>query len=152
MKLAFSGDAHYTSFDSGYERYVKGAKTRELVDRATYNRVVRSYCQLLVDRLYEEGMVDLPCNMGTLAAVKIKRKPQFRKGRFVGFGKLDWEKGTYDDSREAFGVAFLPKHGINDNLRCYGFVANRRLYQRMRDRSEEFTCPWVPMKLTEDMI
>lgn len=152
MKLAFTGEAHYTSFENGYNRYVMGAKSREVVDRATYNRVVKAYCQLLADKLMDEGMVDLPCNLGTLATVRIKRKPQFRGRKFVGFGKKDWESGIYDDSREAFGVALLPRHEINDNLRCYGFVANRQLYQRLKNRSEEFACPWVPIRLTEDMI
>lgn len=152
MKLAFSGDARYTSFDGGYDRYVKTSKTRKPVDKKDYKRVVRMYCEMLAKTLESEGIVDLPCDMGAIAAVMIKRKPIFMGKKFVGYGKKDWKNGgAYDDSRKAFGIAFLPRH-INGNMRCYGFVANRKLFKKMKELSDSFICPWIPMTFTDEMI
>lgn len=152
MKLAFSGKGRYTSFDGGYDRYVKTSKTRRPVGKKEYKKVVKMYCEMLAGILEREGIVDLPCDIGAIAAIRIRRKPLFMGSRFVGYGKKDWKNGgIYDDSREAFGLAFLPKHD-NANMRCYGFVANRKLFKRMKALYDEFTCPWVPMRFTDEMI
>lgn len=152
MKLAFNGEAKYPDFRDGYELYKSRTRSRECLNQKTYNRVVREYCKRLAARLEEEGMVDLPKGLGSIAAVTLERKPQFRGDKFVGYGTMDWKKGHYDGSPQAFGIAFLPDRRKSQNLRCYGFVANRRLFQRMKERSSSFDCPWVPLELNDEMI
>lgn len=154
MKLAFSGQARYTDFVPGYELYLKRTKGDTPLERAEYNRIVRRYCSLLADRLIREGMIDLPCDMGSIVAAKILRKPQYRGKKFIGYGKMDWSKGHYDGSLRAFGLVFLPRRDRhrNANLRCYGFVANRQLFKNMKSRYESDDCPWTPVEFNDDMI
>jgi len=153
MKLAFSGEGRYTDFEDGYRMYVNRSRKGESVDRKTYNRIIRLYCSSLADRLEENGIIDLPNDMGMIAAAVLKRKPQYRGKKFVGYGKMDWKKKMYDGTLRAFGIVFLPKMGKKrNNLRCYGFVANRRLFQRMKKTYENFDCDWSPIAFEEEMI
>lgn len=152
MKLALNGQGHYTDFSGGYDLYLRRSLTDRCVDRATYCRVVREYCKLLADRLIECGIVDLPKELGTIAAVTITRKPQYRGKKFIGYGKMDWAAGHYDGVLKTFGIAYLPKHGRNANLRCLGFVANRRLFGRLKERSLSDNCVWTPLEFNDEMI
>ena len=152
MKLAFSGEARYTDFSPGYELYVKRSKTGKYVDLKTYKRIVRSYCKALAERLCDEGYVELPAGLGAIAAITMDRKPQYRGKKFVGYGKMDWEKGHYDGSAKAFGITFLPRRRKKDNLRCYGFVANRALFKKIKAKSETYGCRWKPLEYTDDLI
>ena len=152
MKLAFSGQARYTDFDRAYELYRKRSKKNECFDKTVYRRVIRKYCRMLADRLQEEGFVDLPNDMGTIAAVILTRKPQYRGKKFIGYGKMDWKTGRYDGNLKAFGIAYLPRHDKNDNLRAFGFVANRQLYKKMKAAWENGTCTWIPTQFNDDMI
>ena len=152
MKLAFSGQARYPDMTDGYALYCKRTRVGKPVDLNIYTAVVKEYCRMLAEDLKKEGMVDLPTGLGTIAAVTIRRRPQFRGKKFVGYGKMDWKKGHYDGEPEAFGLAFLPKRNKTNNLRCYGFVANRRLFKKMKELYDGFDCPWVPMEYGKEMI
>ena len=151
-KLAFSGQGRYADYDKGYQLYRNRARGKECVKKDIYKKIVREYCSGLAGRLFEEGFVDLPNGIGSIAAATIKRKPQFRGKKFVGFGKKDWETGTYDDSRKAFGLVFLPKWGQKGCLRSYGFVGNRQLFKKMKERYESFDCQWFPIEFNDEMI
>ena len=152
MKLAFSGEARYPEYDKGYDLYVKRSKSGKYMDKETYKKVIRKYCSVLSDRLYEEGYIELPAGLGAIVPVTIQRKAQYRGKRFIGYGKMDWGKGHYDGSPTAFGVTFLPRRRKKDNLRCYGFVANRKLFKRLKQRSEDYHCPWKPLEFSDEMI
>ena len=152
MKLAFSGQARYPEFDEGYDLYINRSRSENYVDRRTYCRVIREYCRLLADAIFTEGQVDLPCDMGTIAAAKITRNPQYRGKQFLGFGAYDYKTGTYDGQLRAFGMVYLPRHGKNNNLRCFGFVANRKLFMRMKKTYDEGNQTWVPIFFDKKMI
>lgn len=152
MKLAFNGQAHYTDFSRGYEIYLRRERKEERQDEATYRRVVKAYCRILAERLVENGIVDLPGDMGSIAAAIITRKPQYRGKKFIGYGKMDWKKGHYDGKLKTFGMVYLPRRGKNKNLRSYGFVANRRLFKNMKDKYNSNDCRWMPIEFEEEMI
>lgn len=152
MRLAFSGQAKYPDMTDGYELYVSRTRAGKPVDLHTYTAVVKEYCSLLSEELKQIGFVDLPCELGMIAAVSIRRRPQFRGKKFIGYGKMDWKKGHYDGEPKAFGLAFLPKRNKTNNLRCYGFVANRKLFKKMKELYQSYDCPWVPMEYGKEMI
>lgn len=152
MRLAFNGQAHYTDFSAGYELYKKRSKLGLSVDEKTYRRLIRSYCGLLADRLNSDGMVDLPCKMGSIAAATITRKPQYRGKQFIGYGKKDWSTGHYDGKLKAFGIVYLPRRNRHKNLRSFGFVANRQLFKRVKNNYESGNRNWEPVEFNDDMI
>lgn len=152
MKLAFNGKAKYTDFTPGYELYKKRTRSREVLPIAIYKRIVRAYCKLLSDRLIHEGNIDIPYCAGMIAAAEFTRRPQYRGKKFIGYGKKDWETGYYDGNLKAFGLAYLPVRGKNENMRCYGFVANRKLFKKMQQAYEEYYREWEPVKFDDSMI
>ena len=153
MKLAFSGQGRYPDLKSGYALYVHRNRTRKPMDEKTYNRVVKRFCAYLADLLEENGCVDLPCELGTVSTAVITRKPRYRYGEFVGFGAKNWKTGEYDGNLKAFGVVYLPKHDDKkQDLRCYGFVANRKLFQRLKAKYIGYECPWTPLNFNDKMI
>ena len=149
MKLALNNLAHYTDFSPGYDLYVRRSKTGDYVSLVDYKKIVRKYCSILKQRLLSSGMVDLPSKLGMITAAIITRKPQFRGNKFIGYGKMDWEAGHYDGKLKAFGLVFLPKHD-KANLRCYGFVANRKLFAEMKEAC--LSGAFRPMEFNEEMI
>ena len=151
MKLAFNGSAHYTDFSDGYGLYVRRSRGAGYVDQTMYNRILRNYCKRIADKLLDNGIVDLP-GLGSIAAVLITRKPQYRGDKFVGYGKMDWNTGHYDGKLKAFGLSFLPRRDRNSNLRCFGFVANRRLFKKMKEQYLSGESAWQPIALTNEMI
>ena len=152
MKLTFSGQGRYPDFKSGYELYLRRNRNGSPLDEKTYAKVVREFCRGLAERLEREGCVDLPGDLGTISAAIITRKPIYRGRKFIGYGMYDWKKGEYDGKLKTFGIVFLPKHNDRDSLRAYGFVANRRLYQRMKEMYDGYDCPWTPIDFNEAMI
>lgn len=152
MKLAFSGQARYPDMTDGYELYVKRKRMKDPVDIHIYTAVVKEYCRLLAEDLEKDGLIDLPAGLGTIAAVRMKRKPQYRGKKFIGYGKMDWKRGHYDAELNAFGFAFLPRRDKNNNLRCYGFVANRQLFKRIKKKYDYGLCEWTPMEFGNEMI
>jgi len=152
MKLAFSGEARYPVLKDSFHVYSRRVRGRLPVDYKVYCKVVKLYCASLAERLCNEGMADLPSDLGTLYASTIKRKPRYRNGKFDGFGKKDWKNGYYDGTPTAFGVVFLPNRNKSQNLRCYGFVANRALYKRLKGIYESRDCKWVPLEFNDEMI
>lgn len=152
MKLAFNGYAHYTDFSDGYKMYVNRSRKHQCVDKKTYNRIIRMYCSRLADRLLENGIVDLPNEMGMIAAAEITRRPRYRGDKFIGYGKYDFEKGHYDGTMRTFGMVFLPKHGKKNSMRSYGFVANRVLFKKMKAMFESGLCLWQPIQFNDEMI
>ena len=152
MRLALNGQGHYTDFSGGYDLYVKRSRKGRCVDFAMYRRIVRAYCRLLAERLAADGLADLPCGLGSVSAAVITRKPQYRGKAFVGYGAMDWNTGKYDGKLKAFGMVYLPRRDRNRNLRCLGFVANRRLFRRMKDIYSGGRRPWTPVEFNDDMI
>ena len=152
MRLAFTGEGRYAEFEKSYDEYVKRSKKGDYVDFKTYKRLVKGYCKRLVKRLIEEGMVDLPCDMGSIAAATLTRKLQYRGKKVIGYGKMDWKKGHYDGKLKAFGMVYLPRRGKNANMRSYGFVANRRLFQKMKNIHESGESNWTPIEFNERMV
>ena len=151
MKLAFSGKARYPDMTDGYNLYVKRSRSRECVDRKMYNRVIRDYCRSLTDRLLEEGMADIP-ELGSVAAANIRRKAQYRGKKFIGYGKMDCEKGHLDGELHAFGLVFLPNRNKSSNVRSFGVVANRQLFKKMKALFLSDDCPWRPMEYDDEII
>ena len=152
MRLAFNGSGHYPDLEEGYGLYVRRSKKGESVDRKTYGRIIREYCRHLADMLIEYGIADLPDDMGYIAAAVITRKPQYRGKKFIGYGGMDWEKGHYDGRLKTFGMVFLPGHRKNRNLRSFGYVANRRLFKKMKERYLSGECDWQPIEFKDEMI
>lgn len=152
MKLAFSGEAHYPDFSAGYQLYSRRVRSRVPMGFGVYKRVVRMYCASLAERLYDNGMVDLPSKLGQIYAAEITRKPQYRGKQFLGYGMKDWKAGHYDGNMKAFGVVFLPNRMKKASLRCYGFVANRQLFKRLKSRYEDYYCPWAPLEFNDEMV
>lgn len=152
MKLAFNGQGHYTDYSKGYEIYVRRSRKGGYVDEKTYHRIVRRYCGWLAESLLEYGIIDLPSEMGSIAACTITRKPQYRGKKFIGYGKMDWATGHFDGKLKTFGLVYLPRHTKHKNLRCYGFVANRQLFRRMKGKFEDGASDWHPIEFNDDMI
>lgn len=152
MRLAFSGEARHPDLSGGYELYVRRSRIRECLDWDTYRRVVKEYCRVLAERLEKDGIADLPCGIGAVAAVTIRRKPLYHGKKFIGYGKMDWKVGYFDGSTTAFGIAFLPDRSANQNLRCYGFVANRKLFKRMKGKYDAGMNNWCPVEFNDEMI
>lgn len=152
MKLALNGLGRHPDFTGGYDLYTRRSKAGRCVSYAAYRRIVRMYCKLLAERLAEKGIVDLPNGLGSIATAVITRKPQYRGRRFIGYGGMDWKSGHLDGKLKTFGVVYLPRHGRNANLRCLGFVANRRLFRRLKDIYCGDGCPWTPIDFNDDMI
>lgn len=151
MKLAFSGEARYPVFDDGFALYSKRVRRRMVVSFGSYCKVVKLYCASLAERLLKNGMVDLPAGLGMLSVATIPRKLQYRGKKMIGYGKRDHNTGYLDGSPTAFGVVFLPNRKRSQNLRCYGFVANKALYRKLKKAYEEER-PWVPMEFNDDII
>ncbi len=152
MKLAFSGQARYADMTDGYALYCKRRRQKEPVSLNTYTAVVKDYCRMLAEDLKKDGMVDLPSELGTIAAVRIDRRPQYRGDKFVGYGAYNWKAGHYDGEPNAFGITFLPRMDKNQNLRCYGFVANRRLFKEMKEMYNCGLNGWSLMSYGNEMI
>lgn len=152
MKLAFSGQGRFGEFNESYDLYVKRSKNGNAVDFATYKRILKRYCERLAGRLLDEGIVDLPNGLGSVVAAIMTRKPQYRGKKFVGYGKMDWEKGHYDGKLKTFGMVYLPRRGKNANLRSYGYVANRALFKRMKQSYESGESNWKPIEFNDEMI
>jgi len=152
MKLAFSGQGRYADFKEGYELYVKRSRLGNLMDEKTYRRVVKAYCRMLADKLYEDGMIDLPGGLGSIATATLTRKAQYRGDKCIGYGKMDWTKGRYDGKLKTFGLVFLPRRERTQNLRSYGFVANRRLFQKVKQKAIGYGCNWRPIEFNDEMV
>lgn len=152
MKLAFNGQARYPDMKDGYELYVRRKRMNEPVDIKTYSYVVKEYCKMLAEDLEKDGIVDLPSGIGSIAAIRMNRRPQYRGKKFIGYGKMDWKRGHYDGELKAFGFAFLPNRNRTSNLRCYGFVANRRLFKKIKEKYNYGLCEWSPVEFGKEMI
>ena len=152
MKLAFSGEGRYPEFDDGYKLYCSRRRGKPSMTEQQYKKAVKLYCRALSSRLIDNGIVDLPTGLGSISAITLTRKPQYRGNKFIGLGKKDWESGQYDGSFKTFGITFLPRHTKEHNLRCFGFVANRRLFQRMKEMYLSDNCSWIPLRFKDNMI
>ena len=152
MRLAFDNQAHYADFSEGYKTYLKRTKVDKPVDEKTYKRIVKAYCKRLAQRFEEDGMIDLPCEMGTVTTAILTRRPQYRGKKFIGFGKKDWTTGLYDGTLKTFGIVFLPNRKVSQNLRCFGFVTNRRLFKKMKELNDGTGKKWTPVVFNDEMV
>lgn len=146
--------AKYPDLADGYRLYSNRSMTTpryRLLGEREYSRVVKKYCRQMAVVLEEEGSVNLPCGLGMVAAVNIRKRPVYdsREGKYRPARNIDWgltmQSGqmTYKDGTNTFGFVYVPKimksRGV---LRCLGFVANRLLYRRMRKMYDEGTLPF----------
>lgn len=152
MRLAFTNRAQYPNFIDSYELYKKRSKKDLTVDYTTYKRIIKTYCRILAARLVDEGLIDLPCDLGSISAVILTRKPQYRGKKFIGYGKMNWETGQFDGKLKTFGITYLPKRVKYANLRCLGFVANRQLFKKVKARYVQEDCRWQPIEFKDEMI
>lgn len=151
-RLPFSGQGRYPEYSAGYALYKKRSRKETVVDEIIYRRVVKAYCKALAEEIYKNGMVDLPGRCGMISTATITRRPQYRGDKFIGFGKMDWERGCLDGTYKAFGIVYMPRHDRNSNLRSCGFVANRRLFQRVKGAYEERKVSWIPLEFSDSLI
>ena len=151
MRLAFDNQAHYTDFSAAYQLYLNRCRDGNPVDEKTYRRVLKAYCKMMAERLEEDGMVDLPNELGMLSVANIRRRGRWADGKFVGYGGYDWKNNAPYNDLKTFGIVYLPKHG-KGNLRCYGFVANRKLFQRMKEKYVSGASNWALMEFNDEMI
>lgn len=140
----FLGESRYPDLSKGYELYLhRSAKTpkERILSLQQYNRIVKSYCKALADKLEDEGITDLPSNIGSIAAVNIRKKPTYDKTRkaYRPADLIDWDKTretggiVRKDCRITFGFVFVPKRiKGHENFRCFGIRANKALYKRMK--------------------
>lgn len=152
MKLAFSGQGRYADFDGGYALYLKRNKSQKPLDEKEYHRVVRAYCKMMAERLHDEGIVDLPNKNGSIMAVRITRKPQYRGKQFIGYGAMDWKAGHFDGKLKTFGLVYMPRRDTTQNMRALGFVANRRLFKKIKERYISGESEWGLMDFNDDMV
>jgi hypothetical protein len=80
----------------------------------------------------------------TSVALSLSRKP---------LTDVDATKASeYDGKLKAFGMVYLPRRGKNANLRSYGFVANRALFKRMKNKWNCGFNDWKPIEFNDEMI
>ena len=151
MRLAFFNSKKYADYSGGYALYAKRGRGRKLVDEKMYGRVVREYCKALADRLCTDGSVTLPNGMGVISSAILTRRPQYRGDKFIGYGKFDYKKKEYDGTLKTFGIVFLPSHDC-PNLRCFGYVANKRLFRKMKSMWISGDAEWVPVIFNDSLI
>ena len=136
--MFFGKGTRQADFGPGYDRYLGRSRKSpqdRVLDKSAYRTVVMDYCKYLAKRLEGEGMIDLPCGIGSIVAVSIRRKPTYDKVRKA------W-RGTKGD-KYTFGFIFSPRREEgNENFRCYGFRANAELYRRMRKMYDDNALPF----------
>ena len=152
--MYFGGKAHIPDFDCGYKLYTnRCSKTPEerILRKAQYGDIIKAYCKHLAQVLESNGTIDLPCGMGTIAAVSIRRKPTYdrRNGKWRVAEAIDWKRTreagevVRKDSRHTFGFIFSPRREKGyENLRAYGIRANARLYRKMRKQYDDGMLPF----------
>lgn len=149
--VLFKGEARYPDLSNGYELYTHRSATTpkdRLLTEEQYNKVVKLFCKEYADRLEEEGMVDLPCEIGSVVAVEVTKRPTFDPclGKYRTADNIDWAKTRQEgtivrkDGRKTFGIAFVPRHTKGyGNFRCFGIRANKNLYKRMKKQYDSGT-------------
>ena len=152
MGIVFKGKARYPSMSDGYALYLRRTKKPETeLDEKTYGKVIKAYCKTLAELLENDGIVDLPCKLGSIVVTRYKYRWKFTNdGKIHGRGKTDWAKTRElwnNDPKAAenkvrvmspdlYGtvIAYVPNHyTANGNLRAVGFRANRELYRRIAE-------------------
>lgn len=151
MRLAFDNQAHYTDFAAGYQLYLNRCRNGNPLDEKTYRRVLKMYCKCIAKHLQNAGMADLPNGLGTIAVANIRRNGRWKDGKMIGHGGYDWKNRAPYDTLKTFGIVYLPKHG-KGNLRCYGFVANRRLFKAMKEKYLSGDSGWTLMEYNDEMV
>lgn len=144
--IPFKGEERYPDLKPGYELYSKRAyrtPEKNRLSEAEFSRIVKAYCKLLSERLVNEGFIELPYDIGAVAAVKIRRTPKFDPIRksWRTADSIDWKETkkagriVRKDEQETIGFAFVPKHAKGrDIFRCFGIRSNRMLYDKVKER------------------
>ena len=70
---------------------------------------------------------------------------------YLDFLRREAEGGKYPQYK-AFGMAYLPKRNKTQNLRSFGFVANRRLFNKMKQKHTEGFCGWSLLPFSDSMV
>lgn len=150
----FVNKAKYPDLSNGYLLYRNRSSltpTDRLLAEQKFNRVVKKYCKELATRIEEQGVADLPSDIGALVAVNIRKRPVYdkREKKFRPARNVDWNKTretkeiVYKTDPNTFGFVFVPKHVKGRNIfRCFGFVANKSLYKRLRSKYNDGILPF----------
>ena len=150
----FINKARYPDLTNGYLLYRNRSSLtppERLLTEAQFNRVIKRYCKRLATMVEDCGVADLPCDMGAIVAVNIKKRPVYdaREKKFKPARSVDWDKTretksmVYKYDPNTFGFVFAPKHIRGRNIfRCFGFVANKSLYKRMREKYNDGILPF----------
>ena len=149
--VLFKGESRYPDLTGGYTLYVHRSATtpkERILTEEQYNKVVKAYCKSVAGVLEDEGIIDLPCGVGSVAAVDVTKKPLFDPsiGKYRPADNIDWEKTREEgrlirkDGRKTFGIAFIPKRLDGyANFRCFGIRANKSLYKRLKKKYDKGT-------------
>lgn len=132
----------------GYRIYLERCKNTDkklVLTKTQYNNVVRMFCKGLAEDIENKGMVDLPCDTGMVAAVRIPRTPRYnKKEKKYSYTSVDWDRTREEkrivmsDGTETFGIAYVAKHTPKMSCsRCFGIRANKSLFKRMKKRYNE---------------
>lgn len=152
--MFFDKKARIPDLRSGYERYVgrcANTKKENILDYSTYRKIVDDYCGMLAQRLEQEGTIDLPCGIGSIVAVAMRRRPTYDKkaNRWRSSQAVNWKatkrEGTvvYHNTPNTFGFILSPRREKGyENFRCYGIRVNAKLYARMRKQYDDGMLPF----------
>ena len=152
--IPFKHTARYPDLTNGYMLYRNRSMNTppdRLLTEEQYNRIVKSYCKELAGRIESQGVADLPSDMGAIVAVNIYKKPVYnaKEKKYKLARSIDWnatretKEIVYKDCPNTFGFVFAPKHIKKNNiLRCFGFVANKALYKRLKAKYDEGILPF----------
>lgn len=144
----FNGESHYPDMSDGYRIYLDRCRNTDknlILTEKQYNNIVRMFCKSLASDIENNGMVDLPCDTGMIAAVRIQRTPKYIKNeKRYAYTAVDWNK-TREERRivktnepETFGIAYIAKHTKKMVCsRCFGMRANKSLFKRMKKRYKD---------------
>lgn len=149
--VLFKGESRYPDLSAGYTLYRHRSATtpqERVMTEEQYNKVVKAFCKNTAERFEEEGIVDMPCGMGSVAAVSVTKKPTYDPvlGKYRSANNIDWEstrregKVIRKDGRRTFGIAFVPKRleGLS-NFRCFGIRANKALFKKLKKQYDSGT-------------
>lgn len=158
MRTPFGGAPRADVVAEGWESYSRrhpGGLTR-----SQHRMAVEAYFRLLAGRLERTGWCDLPLDLGSVAAVRVTRRPRWDRAakRYRSADTVDWaatrERGetVRRDGRDTLGFVLAPKDAPGRACaKCLGFVADRGLYSRCKARYDAGTLGF-PLPDADDLI
>lgn len=158
MNILFKNKSRYPDLNNGYKLYECRSipKGESVVSRNTYNRIVKMFCKSLASSLIETGMIDLPCDIGSIAVVSIHKKPIYdkRKKCYTYNNLIDWNRTRkegrviHGGSLDTVGIKFIAKNKRGrDNFNCFGIRANKSLYKKIKDMYNNNELQFIPVDI-----